>query len=77
MMSLSPYNWLLGLPLISWLTLIGQMDCGCCCVCIAGSPLPPATEAAGRGRREDGGERKKDRRGGREVVDGDKDEHGT
>lgn len=43
MMSLS-YDWLLGLPLISWLTLIGRVDRGCCCVCIAELPLSPATE---------------------------------
>lgn len=49
----SPYDWLLALPLISRLTLIGQMDWGCCCVCIAELPLPPATER----QQEEGGER--------------------
>lgn len=48
-----PHDWLLGLPLFSWLTLIGQMDWGCCCVCIAELPLPPATEQ----QQEEGGER--------------------
>lgn len=39
----SLYDWLLGLPLISWLPLIGQMDWGCCCVCIAELPLSLTT----------------------------------
>lgn len=48
----SSYNWLLGLPLISQLTLIGQMDWGCCCVCIAELPLSPACYRGSRKREE-------------------------
>lgn len=47
------YDWLLGLPLTSWLTLIGRMDWGCCCVCIA-EPLSLGTQWQQREGGEDG-----------------------